>query len=553
MTAFPGPVSRRRFLHLSAAAAAATYLPACTSASPQRGRTVRLAGSSFGFPSPFAYIAGPGYVQMSLLYDTLMWKDGTGELLPWIASSVERLDGGRTYRFTIRPGITWHDGLPLTVDDVVFTFQYFLGLTLGPLLIAQPIGVSGVRAVDSDTVDVRLRRPAVTFLEQVAAALPIIPRHIWSAVKDPRREQDLKMLVGSGPYRLTSFSRGDGSLAFDANLEHFLGRPYVRRVEFLPVDDEFDALRAGQIDVADAPVDGVRPATLAPFRRDSGYALVQRTGGFSFPLIFNLGRGGALADPVFRRACAMAIDRGDVVTRLLGGNGVPGNPGFLPPDHPEHVSVQQYPSDPAGAIRLLDAAGYGPTNDGTRRARNGQPLRFEILTGNSPVPPVLPLLVDALGKIGVRLDPVAVDLPTLFGRLQDSADDIVLSLYPGPGGTAPEADPDVLRTFYSSRISGRLQGAQGWVDKEFDSLADKQLVESDTQVRAAQLARMQKIIARDVPAVPLYYPTLVTAFRPTVFDAWYHTPGGFAGGLPGVHNKHVLITGRRGGLAIRAS
>ena len=176
---------------------------------------------------------------------------------------------------------------------------------------------------------------------------------------------------------------------------------------------------------------------------------------------------------------------------------------------------------------------------------------MQIVTGNAPVPPVLDLLVAALKDVGVELRPQSVDLPTLFARTQRGADDSALTLYPGPGGTAPGADPDTLRTFFSSRIEGRLQGAQGWVDREFDALAERQLATADRSARMRMIARMQAIVARDVPALALYYPTVSHVVRRRALEGWYVTPGGFAGGLPGVLNKHVLVTGRRTGLDIR--
>lgn len=238
--------------------------------------------------------------------------------------------------------------------------------------------------------------------------------------------------------------------------------------------------------------------------------------------------------------------------RLLGGAGVPGNPGFLPPGHPAHARVEQYAFDRAAAERLLDDAGYRRAEPGgVRRALDGEPLRLRILTGNAPVPPMLDLLSAALEAVGVELRPQAVDLPTLFGRTQQGAFDVALTLYPGPGGTAPGADPDTLRTFFSSRIEGRLQGARGWVDEEFDALAGRQLVTGDAGERRRLLARMQAIVARDLPALALYYPTVSHVFRRSAFDRWYVTPGGFAGGLPGVLNKHALVTGARRGLQVR--
>jgi peptide/nickel transport system substrate-binding protein len=391
----------------------------------------------------------------------------------------------------------------------------------------------------------------VTFAERVAAALPIIPRHVWRSIEDAPQAQSRAVLVGSGPYRLRSFSPGEGSYLFVANEHYFLGAPYIRRVELRPVDDELAALRAGEIDVARTGTEGVGADALRPFSSDDAYGIVRDPGGFTFPLIWNIGRGGALADVRFRRACALAIDRQEIVTRLIGGNGVAGNPGWLPPTHPYHSDVEQYAFDLAAANRLLDDAGYRRTSGTLRSDERGRPLRFSILTGNSPIPPVLDLVAQALKKIGVELKAQAVDLPSMFARLQSANDDMALSLYPGPGGTTVTSDPDTLRTFFSSRFADRLQGAQGWMDPEFDALASRQLVTADIDERKRLVARMQEIVARDLPALALYYPTLFTVYRREVFDRWYVTPGGFAGGLEGVTNKQVLVTGSKTGTKIR--
>ena len=352
-------MTRRAFVRGSAATVVALGLPSCGGASPAPAGTVRVAGGFFGFPTPFAYIAGPGYVQMSLLYDTLLWKDASGRLLPWLASGYERSRDGRTYTFALREDVRWHDGRPLTAADVAFTFAYIAAQPLGPLIVAQPFGVEAARAIARHTVEIRLRRPAVTFLDAVAGAVPIIPRHVWSDIRDAPRAQGRDVLVGSGPFEMKSISVGEGSALYTANERYFLGAPYVRRVELRPVDDELTALRAGEIDVASTPVEGTAPRALAPLRGDAAYDIVEERGSWTFPLIFNLSRGGPVADVRFRRACALAIDRRAIVRRLLGADGgEPGNPGFLPPGHPFHAGVEQYPFDRRAAERLLDDAGY---------------------------------------------------------------------------------------------------------------------------------------------------------------------------------------------------
>ena len=537
----------------SAGAGLGLWLGGCGASPPAGGlRTVRLGGGSFGLPSPFAYIAGIGYVQMIFLYDTLLWKDASGRLLPWLARRFGRSRDGLTYTFELRDGIRWHDGRPLTAQDVAFTFDYFQRQVLGPLITAQPFGVKAARALDRRTVEIELELPTVTFLESVAGAVPIIPRHIWSAIDDAPKAQDIDVLVGSGPYRLESFSLGEGTALFVANERYFLGKPFVERIESLSVDNELLALQAGEIDIAETPPEGVPDDVLATYRADDAFGLVSQTGGFTFPLLWNLARGGTLADVRFRRACVLAIERRAIVGRLLAGNGVGGNPGFLPPGHPFHADVEQYPFDPDAANRLLDQAGYPRSApDGVRSGAEGEALRLSLLVGNAPVPPFLDLLIEGLADVGIDLRPLAVDLPTLFGRLQEGTYEMAVSLYPGPGGTAPNADPDGLRTFYSSRIEARLQGARGYVDQEFDRLARQQLVTADGQQRMELVRRMQRLIASDVPALPLYYPTLFSAFRKDVLGRWYYTPGGFAGGLPTVLNKHVFVTGSKTGLDIR--
>ncbi|HEV2819351.1 MAG TPA: ABC transporter substrate-binding protein [Solirubrobacteraceae bacterium] len=546
-------MNRRAFVARSAGAGLALWLGGCGGSSPGGDRrTVRLGGGSFGLPSPFAYIASIGYVQMIFQYDTLLWRDGSGRLLPWLARRFERSPDGLTYTFELRDGIRWHDGRPLTAKDVAFTFDYYQRQPLGPLIIAQPYGVKAARALDRRIVEIELELPQVTFLADVAGALPIIPRHVWSEIDDAPGAQDTDVLVGSGPYRLESFSLGEGTALFVANENHFLGTPFVERIESLSVDNELLALQAGEIDIAETPPEGVPDDVLAPYRADDAFGTVSQTGAFTFPLLWNIARGGALAEVRFRRACALAIPSREIVERLLDGNGVDGNPGFLPPDHPFHVDVEQYSFDPRAAERLLDQAGYRrSTAGGVRASAGGEALRFDMVVGNAPVPPFLDLLVQGLANVGIELRPRAVDLPTLFGRLQDGAYEMALSLYPGPGGTAPNADPDGLRTFYSSRIEERLQGARGYDDEEFNRLARRQLATADVQQRMTLVARMQRIIADDVPALPLYYPTLFSAFRKDVLDTWYYTPGGFAGGLPTVLNKHVFVTGARTGLDIR--
>nr|MBA3523321.1 DNA-binding protein [Geodermatophilaceae bacterium] len=123
-------MNRRVFLLTGLGAAGAVALGACTGddapspgpddAAAASRPTLRLGGISgdWGLPSPFTYQALPGYLRMNLIYDSLLWADASGELLPWLASSFERSADGLTYTFQLREDVSWHDGMPFSAEDV---------------------------------------------------------------------------------------------------------------------------------------------------------------------------------------------------------------------------------------------------------------------------------------------------------------------------------------------------------------------------------------------------------------------------------------------------
>ena len=544
-------MDRRRFLATSLAGLGALALGGCSTGKGAKAaatpvRTVRLPQGALGFPSPFACNADIGYNQMSLLYDTLLWKDGSGALLPWLAERVTSSDDHLTHTFTLRDGLHWSDGRPLTADDVVFTFDYYAkqGTLAPPVIIQPPSGIAGVRAGGPGTVVVTLDRPLVTFAEQVAGALPIIPKHVWSAITDAAGTQKLKVLVGSGPYRLVKYNGDGGPLLYAARDGYFLGAPFVQRIEEQAIEDPIAGLAAGTTDAGRG--EGLRADILAPFENDT-FGMISEQGSTTSPLYWNLGKEGPLSDVRFRQACAMAIDRQDLVNRLAAGRGLPGNPGFLSPANRFFVPVRQYPFDVAGANALLDAAGYRTGNNGIRQWARG-PLSFELLIENGQAP-LSEILVSSLKRVGVELRPKLVQLgPQLFGNKFVGNYDMAVLFFPGPGPGGPNADPDVLRVLFSSNVDPSLQAASSYANLAFDDLAERQRVTFDEAQRASMVAQMQKLLADDIPMLPLYYPETAILFRKQVLDQWYFTPGQFPSQTD---NKQLFVTGRKAGTSIR--
>jgi len=550
-------VGRRTFLKGTAAMAGAVLLGSCNpdrAARTTAGRpTVRVVSwTSLGHPSPFTYVAPPGYWRMSLVFDTLLWPDSTGEQLPWLASSYERSEDGLVYTVDLRD-VTWDDGRPLTAQDVAFTYEYYTTQTFTPLLVGVPRGGVEVVPTGDRTVEFRLDRPDATFVQFVLGTMPIVPEHVWSKISDPMGTFDDRVLISTGAYSLRTRNEAQDIEAYEAKDGFFLGLPYVRRIEMLPFDDPLAALRIGELDGAAPAAEGVRNEVLAPFRDDPQYAIIQRDAGFAFPLFFNMNRGGALADLRFRRACLHAIDRNDMVERLLTGNGQVGSQGWLPPSNPYHnPNVATYPFDRVEAERLLDEAGYRRSpSGGTRTNPDGSPLRYVLHVPDVVPVAVAELVAASLKAVGLDIDLERIDLVRLFGtKLQDSYD-LLITSYPGPSGTGPNGDPEMLRGVYHSTPPNPFHKATGYANAEVDRLIDAQVATYDLEERKRLVNTVQELVAEDLPVAVLYYTTFFFAFRKQVFDQWYYTPGGFGTGFSDVYNKHPYITGRKEGLEVR--
>ncbi|MGI8425953.1 MAG: ABC transporter substrate-binding protein [Actinomycetota bacterium] len=547
-------MDRRSFLRAGAGAAGALALAGCrpiqdgrTAISdpgePSVRPTLRLPISGdFGFPNPLAYLP-PAYIFVSYIFDTLLWTDATDTAKPWLAKTYERSADGRQYTFHLRDNVKWHDGQPLSADDVAFSFNYFKAqeLKLPPYVIFRPENVVQAKAVDPATVVISLSRPAVTFPTAVAATFPIVPAHIWSSMQNPAAVTNPAKLVGSGPYRLEKYSSSQGSYLLTANDQFFLGKPFVKRLEFSQVGDQLTALLAGDADAGGFGINGATPLALWPFRDRQEFGVIKGHPDFTAALYFNLKSGGALNDVSFRRAVALAIDRKDMTSRLFGSMAEPGNPGFLPPRHPFGVKVEQYEFNRKAAEALLDKAGYARGPDGVRVGPGAKPLRFKLLAVPQ-LAPVTELVQIALKSIGVAVEIEPVEFFQAFQSLSGGNYDMAMIFYGGIGG-----DPDYMRGVYSSKFDPKgFLSVHGYKDDEFDRLAEAQLGTFDEAERKTMVARMQQIVARDVPLIHIYYPVPFLVYRRTAFDQWTY---GRAGGGP--LNKRLMVTGLKQGLDVR--
>lgn len=563
------PIRRREFLRLGGmtvggialGGAAANVIAACgqaATASPTASTTtVRLASSvDDGELSPYTYSnAAEGYLYTSFLFDTLITRDKTGKYVPWLATSWQTPDNGITWQFSLRPGVKWHDGKPLTASDVIFSWQNVAGPPFGhnvPLppsaILSRPLSVKDMRAVSDSVVEMTMDGTYAPFLGRDAAAILIVPEHIWSGVQNPMTYQSPDALIGSGPYQLTSHSASEASYLFTANESFYLGKPYVQRIEVHQVGDPALALQQGTIDAGSPSTGrGLSKATIDTFRNNANFTILQGPQDGTTALYFNMTRGGALADPKFRQAVAYAIDRQDMVTRVLEGLGSPGNPGYWPATSPWYSAVPNaYSFDPAKAKSMLDAAGYTvPASGTTRVGPDGKPLRFGLSFAAPAYANVATLVTTYLSAVGIEIDQTATDPATQNARTAQGAYDLALVSYGGLSG-----DADYLRFIFANPVP-QFQTVKGYNNPQFKQLAMQQLYAFDRNQRKQIVGQMQQMLDQDVPALCLYYENSYFIYRKGGFSNWYFPPAGDPGS-PGAVTKQGLVTGRPTGSTIAA-
>ena len=527
------------------AAVAPTVAP--TTAAPARVKVLRLpGGGDWGYPSPFGFSRGPGYTRAAYIFDTLAWRDSTGQTIPWLAKEWKSSADGLTWTFTLREGVKWHDGKPLTIDDVLFSFNYLKAKTGAAWFMSEIGQIESVSKVAENQIAIKLIRPFAPFLQSVAETVFIFPKHIWENVDDPKKFTGPQAVIGSGPYKLIEYNKQEGTYLFEANHDFWLGDPYVQRIEFIPTSDPVLALAKGQVDAFDK-FGGVTDEMLAPFTKPP-FVIKKAPGEWGMNLYFNLEKKSALNDVRVRQAIAYAIHRNDLVERILFNFGEPGSPGFVPPANPYYnPDAPTYAYNLAKAKALLDEAGYKDDGKGGRIASDGTPLQIALTYSTNDSPRISEMVIAALKQAGIQVRPQPMDQASLDAAAQSGNYEMVLVGFGGLG-----SDPDFLRrNFASTSKTVGFTRARGYKNAEFDALAEKQLALFDVNERRKVINQMQTILANDLPALPLYYTARVVVYNSQVFDNWYYTPGGHGGGIPMPYNKHQYVTGVPAGLTIR--
>jgi peptide/nickel transport system substrate-binding protein len=506
-------------------------LPACTGgASPVASSagtrpavyTIADTTGDWGFPSPYAhYSRGPGYVRMSFIFETLVWKDADS-FVPQLAREWTYNPSDNSYTFELRENVKWQDGVPFTADDVVFTYNY---VKEHPYQWVDSRIVASAEALDEYTVKLHLAEPYAPFLQDVAGAQPILPRHIWENVTAPEEFQTPEAVIGTGPYRLADYSKEHGTYLYKANDDYYLGRPAVSEIRFIKLAAEMApaALKDGSVNSA------AIPAEVVDDMKAAGLTVISDPPSWNGKLTINH-HEEPLSSPEFRQALAYAIDREALVNVVFRGNAVPGSPGMVPPTSVWYnPDIPQYEYNPDKARQLIEAAGYQFDEDHFVFVKDGQVLKLTLIA-SADYKDLGQFVMQQLEKIGIDIDFQTFEAKTIDAKV--GAWDFDLSIY-GHGGLF---DPSFLQRMI---LGDTFNSARYDADPKLTQLLNAELTEMDPAKRKDMVYRIQELYAEDLPALTLYYPKSYWAHDGSL--PLYYTMDGIAIGVPIPLNRMSFV------------
>ncbi|NCJ07536.1 ABC transporter substrate-binding protein [Synechococcales cyanobacterium C] len=512
------------------------------------------------------------------LFEGLVTTNGlTGEIEPDLAESWQVSEDGQQIIFTLRAGLKWSDGEPLTVDDVVFTYN---DLYLNPdiptdardiLRVGEEGTLPTISKIDGRRVALRVSEPFAPFLRN--AGVPILPRHILEVSvreKDPEgRSRFLGMwgtdsnpqdIVGSGPYRMVNYATSQ-RVVLERNPYYWRRddqgqpQPYIERMVVQIVESADTALiqfRSRGLDLL-----SVSPEYFSLLKREEDrldFSIYEGGPTLSSSFIsFNLNKGRRngrpLVDPIksrwfntvaFRQAVAYAINRQQMLNNIFQGIGEPEN-SPIPVQSPYYLApedgLRTYDYDPDKARELLLGAGFTYNSSGQLLDAEGNRVRFTLMTnaGNKIREAMGAQIRQDLSRMGMQVDFTPIAFNTLVERLSNSLQFECYLLGFSGGGVEPNSSANIwrvdggLHNFNQQPRPGQppLEGREvaDW-EAQIDQLYIDGAQTLDEDERKEIYGRAQMLVQENLPFIYLINPLSMTAVSNKIQGVQYSALGG---------------------------
>jgi peptide/nickel transport system substrate-binding protein len=490
--------------------------------------------------NPLVGVEVPDYEVWNLQYATLTDKAADDfATIPGLAESWEASDDGLTYTYTLREGLEWSDGTPLTAADIAFTVNR----------AREEAWLNYESVVANLTAEAPDERTVVITTKVPDPKLPtmdvyILPEHIWGELDEAAiTKADGTDGVGSGPFTLSEAERGQ-FWTLEAN-PGFWGwegeEPPIDEVVFRLFsngDAMVAALESGEIDAAhDIPSESFERLSTT----DGIVALEGEQGGFSEisvnggrpedKRVEGIGNGHpALSDIEFRKAIAHAIDRQTLIDRVnagLGRSGVTMSPSASPEWIPDIPEEEQFTFDLEGANEILEAAGYTDANDNGIREYEGDDITLDyyILSDSQTAAANSEFITGWLEEIGIGTSVKVVNGSRLTEIIGKGDYDLF------QWGWTPFVDPDPMLSYFTcDQLSSdpddptNYYNDANWCDPSYDADYKAQNQELDREKRIEIVHRMLRTFYDSATYNVLTYEGDLQAYRTDRFEGWLRQP-----------------------------
>ena len=304
-------------------------------------------------PDPARLLSISDVYHARMIYEPFIGVDSTMQPIPWLAESWESNPTATEWTFHLKQGVKFHDGSPLTADDVVYTFQRLLDpKTASPA--ASELGAikpSAFKAVDPNTVKVTLDGPMVELPSILATKHGMV-------VKNGASSDDIRFRPnGTGPFTLKELKLGLLSTTFERNANYWKqGLPKSSCLTVTAITEPISRVAALESGGADVVME-VDPATIPMLKKDPSITLSQSPGGTAVTMGMFIDTP-PFNDPKVREAMKLVIDRKAMVETALQGFGIPGDDNPIPPTSPDAYRTDVMQPDVAKAKQLLAEAGH---------------------------------------------------------------------------------------------------------------------------------------------------------------------------------------------------
>ncbi len=444
-----------------------------------------------------------------LLFSGLIRFDARGMPQPDLAESWGVSQDGTIYNFTLRPNATWHDGTLVTVDDVIFTIELMKSqASFYPQDIKDLWAGIEVKKLGETGLKFTLTEPYAPFLDYLTFG--VLPKHLLESLPAGQIPDAAFNLapVGSGPYRFGRLMVSGGRITgvvLEAYAGYYAQKPLISQVVFRyypGAAEALDAYQSGEVmGISQIPT-SLLPEALA----ETSLSLYTSRQPVLSIVLFNLNNPEVpfFQEADLRRALVQGLNRQYLIDRLLNGQAIPADGPILPGSWAWYESLEHIGYDPEAAVAMLKQLGYSlPAGGGEVRAKEGQNLAFTLLHPDDPQHTGIAESIQRdWAAIGVQVNLQAVPYDQLVSayltprRYQAALVDLNLTRTP---------DPDPYPFWHQAEATGGQNYSQ-WDSRTASEYLEQARTNTDTAARMRLYRNFQVVFAREMPAIPLYFP-----------------------------------------------